>query len=193
MPTHRFGQQTELPPSCLHISATHPPLAQTQLRARRLLLHLVQVHCSYSPLLHDTCIHFLNHHFLHLLLKLSFNAVLSFTCQGYPLSFTAIPASVLLPKICLLPHLIFNSYHASNTFLTTHSLVTISKSKPNLLSICQQDSSISVRTSAWLSKDAALSTSDTAAQGQPMQLAELSRALPSVYKYYCNSGTYKHF
>lgn len=136
------------------------------------------MHCSYRPILHDKRRHFLNHHLLHLILKPCFNAVLPFTCQGYSLSFTAVPASVLLPKTCLLPHPIFSSYHASNTFLTTHSLVTISKSKPRLCSICQQDSSISVRTSAQLFKYTALSRSHAAAQGQPTEQAALSRNLP---------------
>lgn len=165
------------------MSQQHTHLLHTKkFRAKPLWFHLFQVHRSYRPILRDICIHFLNHHLLHLILKPCFNTVLPFTCQAYPLSFTAVPTSVLLPKTCLLPHPIFSSHHASNTFLTTHSLVTVSKSKPRLRSICQQDSSISVRTSARLSKHAALSRSDAAAQGQPTEPAALSRNLPFAYE-----------
>lgn len=146
------------------MSQQHTHLLHEKNLEPKLSFLLFQVRCSYWPILHDVHIHFLNHDLLHLILKPCFNAVLPFTCQGYPLSFTVVPPSVVLPKTCLLPHPVLSWYHASNTFLTAHSLVTISKSKPRLCGICQQDSSISVRTSAQLSKYAALSRSDTATQ-----------------------------
>jgi len=87
MPTHCFCQQTEPPSSCLHVSGTHSPLALTKKnnqRAKTLLFHLFQVHCSYRPILHDILTHFLNHCLLHLILKPCFNAASPFTCHGTP-------------------------------------------------------------------------------------------------------------
>lgn len=73
----------------------------------------------------------LNHHLLHLTLTPSFRAVFPSTCQA--------------PLPCALAqHLSLTSPHTSDTLLSTHGLLTVSKPKP------QQDTCISVRTSAQL-------------------------------------------